>query len=78
MITIGTMKSKYGIRDIVPVLIVGGLYGMVFALIIRQVVCDQNRAGTLKILKATLHIVDECTRKDRANDKKEKGEQKGR
>lgn len=76
MITIGTMKSKYGERAIVPVLIVGGLFGMLFALAIRQVVSNWKRAETADLINQALSIGSECERKDRAYDKKEEEKQK--
>jgi len=71
MIAMATMKSKYGGRDIVPVLIIGGLYGMIFALIIRETVCNWKRAETAELITQALRIGSECARKERANGKKE-------
>lgn len=72
MITISTFKSKYGGRDLVPVLIVGGLYGVVFALVVREVVSNWRRAETADLINQALNIGTECARKDRAHAKKEK------
>lgn len=77
MIAIGTMKSKHGGRDIVPVLIVGGLYGMLFALVVREVVWNCKRAETADLINKVVSIIgSECARKDRAYDKKEEEKQK--
>lgn len=72
MIAIGTMKSKYEGRDIIPVLIVGGIYGMLFALMIRETVWNCKRAETDDLINQVIRIA----RKNRANDEKENIEEK--
>ncbi len=70
MIGVKKSESKYVDCDIIPVLIVGGLIGMVFAIIIRQTVCNWQQAEINDLALEQFIMGREVTEDEKTNNKK--------
>jgi len=72
------LKSKKTGGDLVPVLIVGAIYGMVIALIVREVVGEHHRAETSDLAQESVRVGIAIQKGIEANGKEKKNKKAGR